>query len=47
MFLLMEIKELQPLFDNNTLAALTLLIAQSNPKEKDVIIDLVINFLNE
>ncbi len=32
--------------DNNTLAALTLLIAESNPKEKDVIIDLVINFLN-
>ena len=33
--------------DNNTLAALTLLIAESNPKEKEVIIDLVINFLNE
>lgn len=32
--------------DNNTLTALTLLIAQSNPKEKDVIIDLVMNFLN-
>ncbi len=32
--------------DNNTLAALTLLIAESNPKEKEVIIDLVINFLN-
>ena len=32
--------------DNNTLAALTLLIAESNPKEKDVIIDLVMNFLN-
>lgn len=32
--------------DNNTLTALTLLIAESNPKEKDVIIDLVINFLN-
>ena len=31
---------------NNTLAALTLLIAESNPKEKDVIIDLVMNFLN-
>ena len=25
--------------DNNTLAALTLLIAESNPKEKDVIVD--------
>jgi len=32
--------------DNNTLAALTLLIAESNPKEKDVIIDLVTNFLS-
>lgn len=32
--------------DNNTLAALTLLIAESNPKEKDVIIDLIMNFLN-
>ena len=32
--------------DNNTLTALTLLIAESNPKEKDVIIDLVMNYLN-
>ena len=32
--------------DNNTLAALTLLIAESNPKEKEVIIDLVMNFLS-
>ena len=32
--------------DNNTLTALTLLIAESNPKEKEVIIDLVLNFLN-
>lgn len=32
--------------DNNTLAALTLLIAESNPKEKEVIVDLVMNFLN-
>lgn len=31
--------------DNNTLAALTLLIAESNPKEKEIIIDLVMNFL--
>ena len=31
--------------DNNTLAALTLLIAESNPKEKEIIIDLVQNFL--
>ncbi len=33
--------------DNNTLAALTLLIAESNPKEKEILIDLVINFLND
>ena len=32
--------------DNNTLAALTLLIAESNPKEKEIMIDLVMNFLN-
>ena len=32
--------------DNNTLVAITLLIAQSNPKEKEILIDLVINFLN-
>ena len=31
--------------DNNTLVALTLLIAQSNTKEKDILIDLVMNFL--
>lgn len=31
--------------DNNTLVALTLLIAESNPREKKVIIDLVMNFL--
>ena len=36
----------QQVIDNNTLTALTLLIAESNPKEKDVIIDLVMNFLN-
>ena len=40
-------KEGKQKIDNNTLAALTLLIAESNPKEKEVIIDLVINFLNE
>ena len=32
--------------DNNTLVAITLLIAQSNPKEKDILIDLVMNFLH-
>jgi len=39
-------KENRQVIDNNTLAALTLLIAESNPKEKEVIIDLVMNFLN-
>ena len=39
-------KDDRQVIDNNTLAALTLLIAESNPKEKDVIIDLVMNFLN-
>ena len=33
--------------DNNTLTALTLLIAESNPNEKELIIDLVMNFLND
>ena len=31
--------------DNNTLASLTLLIANSNPKEKELIIDLILNFM--
>ena len=39
-------KENKQVIDNNTLASLTLLIAESNPKEKEVIIDLVMNFLN-
>ena len=39
-------KDGSQIIDNNTLAALTLLIAESNPKEKDVIMDLVMNFLN-
>ena len=34
------------IINNNTLVAITLLIAQSNPKEKDILIDLVMNFLN-
>lgn len=38
-------KDLEPIIDNNTLTALTLLIAESNPKEEEIIIDLVINFL--
>ena len=38
-------KNNKEVIDNNTLTALTLLIAQSNPKEKDLIIDLIMNFL--
>ena len=34
----------QVIIDNNTLASLTLLIAESNPKEKEVMIDLIMNF---
>ena len=33
------------IIDNNTLASITLLIAESNPKEKEVMIDLIMNFL--
>ena len=39
-------KENVQVIDNNTLVAITLLIAESNPKEKDILIDLVMNFLN-
>ena len=39
-------KDGKQVIDNNTLTALTLLIAESNPKEKEVIIDLVMNFLS-
>lgn len=39
-------KDNKQVIDNNTLAALTLLIAESNPKEKDILVDLVTNFLN-
>lgn len=35
----------QVIIDNNTLVSLTLLIAESNPKEKEVMIDLIMNFL--
>ena len=31
--------------DNNTLVAVTILIAQSDPKEKEVLVNLVMNFL--
>ena len=33
------------IIDNNTLTALTLLIAESNPHEKQILIDLIMNFL--
>ena len=39
------IKDDKQIIDNNTLAALTLLIAESDPKEKEIIIDLIRNFL--
>ena len=35
----------QQVIDNNTLVSVTLLIAQSNPTEKELLIDLVMNFL--
>ena len=37
--------EEKQVIDNNTLASITLLIAESNPKEKEVMIDLIMNFL--
>ena len=39
-------KEGKQVIDNNTLVAITLLIAQSNPKEKEILVDLVMNFLS-
>ena len=38
-------KDNRRIIDNNTLVALTILIAQSNPKEKNILVDLVMNFL--
>ena len=38
-------KDNKQVIDNNTLVAITLLIAISNPKEKDILIDLIMNFL--
>lgn len=38
-------KDNERIIDNNTLVALTILIAQSNPKEKNILVDLVMNFL--
>lgn len=45
-FLIYCIEMKKKIIDNNTLTALTLLIAESNPKEREVTIDLVMNFLN-
>ena len=39
-------KDGTPIIDNNTLTALTLLIAESNAKEKNIIVDLIMNFLS-
>ena len=39
-------KNNSPIIDNNTLASITLLIAESNPNDKDLLIHLIINFLN-
>ncbi|MDO5561895.1 MAG: virulence protein RhuM/Fic/DOC family protein [bacterium] len=38
-------KDDKQIIDNHTLVAITLLIAQSNPKEKELLIDLIMNFL--
>ena len=38
--------ENKQIIDNNTLVAITLLIAESNPKEKNILTDLVMNFFN-
>ncbi len=38
-------KDKEKVIDNNALVAMTLLIAESNPNEKDILIDLVMNFL--
>lgn len=40
-------KDDKRVIDNNTLVAITLLIAESNPKEKDILIDLIMNFLTK
>ena len=40
-------RENKQIIDNNTLVAITLLVAQSNPKEKDILIDLIMNFFND
>lgn len=36
-----------PIIDNNTLASLTILIAESNPKEKEVMVNLIVNIISK
>ena len=38
-------KDNKQVIDNNTLASMTLLIANSNPKEKELLIDLILNYM--
>jgi len=38
-------KNNKQVIDNNTLASMTLLIANSNPKEKELLIDLILNYM--
>ena len=40
-------KDNKQVIDNNTLVALTLLIAESNPKEKETLISLILKFINK
>ena len=40
-------RENKQIIDNNTLVAITLLVAQSSPKRKDILIDLIMNFFND
>ncbi len=40
-------KNNKPIIDDKTLTALTLLIAESNPKEKEVLINLIMHFLTD
>jgi len=37
----------QKLIENNTLVALTLMIAESRTEEKDIIVKMVINLINK
>ena len=39
-------KDDKQVINNNTLVALTLLIAESNPKEKEILVDVIINLLD-